>query len=334
VIHFQILGRSLRLTGTVEATLEAALRSRWDFPEYEHVAHPFGLEVEILDVPASIFPAELQATNLELPAGNLECRTLETVIWLGDTTVGVRAELFEQRLLIQAWGVQARNVDLLHLVIAEGLRASGLISLHASIAASVTASITASITARNGLAIAFLGPSGRGKTTTLLRSLEAGFVPVCEDFAWCDPITLEVFGFDRGLRLLPDTATFFEERFGIKPSIWQVDKWFVPYSSLNLKRQAVKLAMIALLERQPEHQSGFEALSKRQAALAFWEASGLPLLRTVQDRVSQQIAGMVARLEVRRLVLGQGPIPFDQVLGDPTQVDQVLVDQIKTQTSG
>jgi hypothetical protein len=316
VIQFEILGRSLRLTGTVEAPLEAALemalRSRWDFPEYEHAAHPFGLEVEILDVPASSFPSELQATNLELPAGNLDCRTLETVIWLGDATVGVRAELLEQHLLIQAWGVQARNVDLLHLVIAEGLRASGLISLHASIAA------------QDGLAIAFLGPSGRGKTTTLLRSLEAGFVPVCEDFAWCNPITLEVFGFDRGLRLLPDTATFFEERFGIKPSIWQVDKWFVPYSSLNLERQAVSLAMIALLERQPDRPSGLEALSKRQAALAFWEASGLPLLRTVQDRISQQIAGMVARLEVRRLVLGQGPIPFDQV----------LVDQVKTQTSG
>ena len=320
MIHFQILGRSLRLTGTVEAALETALRSRWDFPEYEHDAHPFGLAIEILDGTASIFPAELPFTNLELPAGNLECRTLETVVWLGDVTVGVRAELLEQQLLIRAWGVRARNVELLHLVIAEGLRASGLISLHASIAARMTASITA----QDGLAIAFLGPSGRGKTTTLLRSLEAGFVPVCEDFAWCDPITLEVFGFDRGLRLLPDTATFFEERFGIKPSIWQVDKWFVPYSSLNLERRPVRLAMIALLERQPDCPSAFEALSKRLAALAFWEASGLPLLRTVQDRISQQIAGMVARLEVRRLVLGQGPIPFDQV----------LVDQVETQTGG
>jgi hypothetical protein len=315
VIYFQILGRSLRLTGTVEASLETALRSRWDFPEYEHAPDPFGLEVEMLNAAPSAFPSNLPSTVLELPSGNLECRSLETIIWLGDATVGVRAELLEQQLLIQAWGLQARNVDLLHLVIAEGLRASGLISLHASIAAS------------NSQAIAFLGPSGRGKTTTLLRSLEAGFVPVCEDFAWCDPITLEVFGFDRGLRLLPDTATFFEERFGIVPSIWQVDKWFVPYSSLNLERQSVKLAMIALLERQPDCPTAFEALSKRLAALAFWEASGLPLLRTVQDRISQQIAGMVARLEVRRLVLGQGPIPFDQVL-----VDQV--DQVETQTGG
>jgi hypothetical protein len=207
--------------------------------------------------------------------------------------------------MVEAWGLQAKDADMLHIAIAEGLRASGLISLHASIAA------------RDGQALAFLGPSGRGKTTTLLRSLAMGFQPVCEDFAWCDPDSLEVFGFDRGLRLLPDTAKRFEAQFGITPSIWQVDKWFVPYSSLNLQRQATTLRTVALLERDPAGETGFEPLAKREAALAFWEASGMPLSRQIQERVSKRISSMVSRLEGRRLRLGQGEIPFDQAFKYP-----------------
>jgi hypothetical protein len=299
VIQFKILGRAFRVTGAITESLEAGLRSRWDFPEYTCDPHPFTLEIEHGPLPTG-FPTAEPSSMLELFVGTVECWNLEPVIWIGDATSGIRIELLEGQMVAHAWGVPA-NVELFHLAIAEGLRASGLISLHASIAARV------------GQALAFLGPSGRGKTTTLLRSLEAGFVPVCEDFAWCDPGTLEVFGFDRGLRLLPDTAKLFEAHFGITPSIWQVDKWFVPYSSLKVERRVVNLKTIALLERNPEQATGFGLLSKREAALAFWEASGMPLSRPVQDRVSQRIAGMVSRLEVRRLRLGQGAIPFEQV---------------------
>jgi hypothetical protein len=309
-VIFKILGRSLSLTGTMDASLEAALRSRWDFPEYTRADHPFKLEISCSETPPTVFPTDVTASVLELPSGNLECRHLEPIIWLGDARSGARLSLLGPRLQqgtdVAAWGLQAKDADVLHIAIAEGLRASGLISLHASIAT------------RDGQAIAFLGPSGRGKTTTLLRALAAGFQPVCEDFAWCDPDSLEVFGFDRGLRLLPDTAKHFEAQFGIAPSIWQVDKWFVPYSSLNLQRQATTrpltvLRTVALLERDPERPTGFEPLSKREAALAFWEASGMPLSRQIQERVSKRISSMVSRLEGRRLRLGQGEIPFDQV---------------------
>jgi hypothetical protein len=298
VIQFEVLGRSLRLTGPITASLEAGLRSRWDFPEYACGPHPFTLEVEHGRIPTR-FPTGASSSTLELFTGTLDCWNLEPVIWIGDTTTGIRIELLEGQMRAHAWG--EANIELLHLAIGEGLRASGLISLHASIAA------------RDGRALAFLGPSGRGKTTTLLRALEAGFVPVCEDFAWCDPDSLAVYGFDRGLRLLPDTATLFEQKYGITPSIWQVDKWFVPYSSLGLQRSAVSLGTIALLERDPEQPTGFAPLSKREAALAFWEASGMPLSRSVQDQVSQRIAGMVSRLTVRRLLLGQGAIVFEQI---------------------
>jgi hypothetical protein len=288
VIQFEILGRSLTVTGPITESLETGLRSRWDFPEYTCDPHPFKLEITNGTIPTG-FPTQASSSMLELFAGAVEYWNLEPIIWIGDQATGVHIELLEDQMVAHAWGVPA-NIELFHLAIAEGLRASGLISLHASIAA------------RDGQALAFLGPSGRGKTTTLLRSLEAGFVPVCEDFAWCDADTLEVFGFDRGLRLLPDTA---EHLAG--------GQWFVPYSSLNVERRAVNLGTIALLERDPERATGFGLLSKREAALAFWEASGMPLSRSVQDRVSQRIAGMVSRLEVRRLLLGQGAIPFEQV---------------------
>jgi hypothetical protein len=304
VIQFSILGRLLSVSGIPSGgsldSLELALRSRWSFPEYACASHPFALNIEfVASVPD--FPDGVAFEVLELPSGAVQVCNLDSVVWLGGASGGVRFELLEVGLNVQAWG-SGQQAELLHLAIAEGLRASGLISLHSSIAA------------RDGLAIAFLGPSGRGKTTTLLRALEAGFVPTCEDFAWCDPVTLEVFGFDRGLRLLPDTAEVFKQLFGVTPSVWQVDKWFVPYSSLGLERRAVRLAVLAVLERDPDGRTGFENLSKRDAALALWEASGMPILRLVQDRVSQQVAGMVAQLEVRRLRLGRGVIAFDQVV--------------------
>ena len=310
MLEFGILGRRLRVFGSCDVSLEALLRSRWDFPEYDQGFSGQGssevtLAVELVSGCPADFSADFlsiqSAGLLKLRSGDVSFCEVQSIVWLGGTKTGLRLEFVNSHTKAVVWGDVSSDPELVHMAIAEGLRCSGLVSLHASIAA------------RDGRAFAFLGPSGRGKTTTLLRALEAGFVPVCEDFAWCDPGTLDVFGFDRGLRLLPDTAEVFEQQFGIRPTVWQVDKWFVPYSSLNLEPRAVKLSTIVLLERDPARATGFGSLSKRGAALALWESSGMPLSKQVQDRLSGHVAAMVARLGLRVLRLGQGPIVFDQI---------------------
>jgi hypothetical protein len=65
--------------------------------------------------------------------------------------------------------------------------------------------------------------------------------------------SLEVFGFDRGLRLLPDTAERFNKLLPITERVWQGEKWFVPYASFNVKRHVSKLTYIYLVEA-----SGFQ----------------------------------------------------------------------------
>ncbi len=83
------------------------------------------------------------------------------------------------------------------LAFTEVQRAAGLLPLHAS------------VLTRGGRTVAVSGPSGAGKSTAALRLLRQGWHLVAEDWAWLNPENLEVVGWDRGLRLRPESL----ERF-------------------------------------------------------------------------------------------------------------------------
>ncbi|WP_407539060.1 hypothetical protein Q0M94_12900 [Deinococcus radiomollis] len=83
------------------------------------------------------------------------------------------------------------------LAFSEVQRAAGLLSLHAS------------VLHRAGQTVAISGPSGAGKSTAALRLLGLDWKLVAEDWAWFDPHTLRLVGWDSGLRLRPESL----ERF-------------------------------------------------------------------------------------------------------------------------
>ena len=302
MIEFSILGRSLRATGA-DPVLEAMFRSRLEFPEYAPPEYPFQIELEVMAQSPTDFPETAPSDQLQMLSGPMAIWNSDPIFWLGSSSTGGRIEMLEAAVKLDLWGSGDSRFEIAMMGLAEGLRASGLISLHTS------------MPARDGRALALLGPSGRGKTTSLIRALSSGLQPVCEDFAWCEPGTGSVYGFDRGLRLLPDTAKLFEQLFQLQASQiqggeWQGDKWFVPYSSFT-ERQSATLAALVLLERQPELPTAWLEVAPRAAALALWEASGMPLSDLVRQRTSQEIGRLARTLPAYTLRLGRGEIDWN-----------------------
>jgi hypothetical protein len=293
-LSFSVLGRVLHNS---EPSLKPWLESYFHFP-YDLKAT--GFEIRILQGSFADFPLELPVTTLELLDSRLEMRTREHEFWFGTLQSGMRFTFDLDTATLEWWG-QEIPFNALFIGICEALRLSGLVSLHASIAAI------------NASATAFLGPSGRGKTTTLLRASLAGWQIIAEDFSWLIPETMNLYGFDRGLRLLPDSAELFKHHHpNIQLKAMIAGKYVVPYEQLGVERQAVRLERLAVLERNPNATSGWQTLSKREGALALWEANGVPFTPQAQQFVSSVIPSLLARLKLERLVLGQGELPLGE----------------------
>jgi hypothetical protein len=299
-LSFSILGRQLINS---DLGLNPWLELYFRFP-YEVQASNYKIQLE--QKPSANFPHQLPATILELPDAKLEMRSLKSEFWFGTIESGMRFTFDADISKLEWWGTEI-PFNALFIGICEGLRLSGLVSLHASIAA------------KNGLATAFLGPSGRGKTTTLLRASIAGWQIVAEDFSWLIPETMQLYGFDRGLRLLPDTAKLFKQHHeDIQLLEMIAGKYVVPYEQLGIKRQVVKLERLAVLERNHDAPSAWKALPKREGALALWEANGVPFTPDAQYFVSSVIPKLLAQLKLETLVLGAGELPLaDNSHGKP-----------------
>ncbi|HEX7051157.1 MAG TPA: ATP-binding protein [Longimicrobiales bacterium] len=219
-------------------------------------------------------------------------------------------------------------------------------------------------------AIAFLGPSGTGKSTTLLRLARAGWTPLAEDLSWVEPHTLTLYGWDRGVRLWPGTLeAFLPELLGAGWTTGPDGKLFLGYDALarrNAGRAAARqcvddavtgsdvgasapdvdrtdrrcgdprghgrgdsdgregfgertpgtamprcamLAGIALLERAPAGESGWEPLSPRDAVRALWEAVGVPFAPASRGAAATWIAAAPERFALHRLRLGTEMVP-------------------------
>jgi hypothetical protein len=176
----------------------------------------------------------------------------------------------------------------------EGMRACGLVPLHAA------------VIARGDAVVALLGPSGAGKSTTLLHAVREGWVPVSEDVAWVDPETLDVARGDRGVRLWPDARDRFVPWLAARS--WQPEpdgKTLLPYEALGVALPPdARLSRVALLSAA----AGGEApLSPREIAVALLDAGGLAIVPASQRALGGHVARMAGRLRGERLPLGRLP---------------------------
>lgn len=289
---FSLLGRPLRAE-VASATLRDWLHAHWHFPEHALPTHPFTLDLREVDAPS---PPGGHAARAQVPGGEIAYVREGSTWWMGSTAAGVRMMLDHAGSRLEAWGAEDRALyPALFVALAESLRAGGLVPLHAAVA-----------DGPNGVT-AFVARSGTGKSTTLLRLARAGWTPMAEDFAWLDPATLRVYGWDRGVHLWPEGRT----AFAAEVEGWQAaadGKLFLPFAAFAPQgTRSGPLARVALLTRTDAEPAGWAPLPPRDAVRALWEGVGVPLSPQGQA-VTEGCVARLLRVPLLRLNLGPGDL--------------------------
>lgn len=307
-LRLDLLGRTLILPqGSLG--LGAWLESQWHFPEHAGALESdWSFLLERSDTPFD--PALLEDSRpLEGSFNPLAMRQDGLwAVWLLEHEGGVRISLESdeerskgKRQVRLEWHGRLEHPDALYQGLCEAMRVSGLIPLHAAVAAR----------AGGTGATAFLGPSGTGKTTTLLRAIHAGWTPLAEDFGWIDPHTLNYHSWDRALHLLPDTFERLQVLFpGVQSDPFNGRKFPVPFERLSGQRWVAPLEALTVLERDASRSSGWETLGGVQTLVGLLGSAGMPLISAMCQPFSSACGALIGRLECRKLVLGQGKLPL------------------------
>ena len=295
---FPILGRSFRAQAA-DGPLMDWLLEHWCFEEHDAAAHPFRIVLERIPPPGKL---EGEPVSARLPDVTLPALRVGSASWvLGDRRAGVRLVLEACSAGIELWQDPPDRLPhaALFLALSESLRWSGLLPLHASIASS-RSNVTA-----------FLGARGAGKSTTLLQAVRVGCRPIAEDFAWLDPETLSVYGWDRGVHLHPESLDGPAREFaslGWGPAV--DGKLFLPFDRLGTTVRQGTLTRLVALEPAYDAASRWEPLPPREAVRALWESLGVPLSDLSRDAAAARIPEILTRLATARLLLGRNPLPL------------------------
>ena len=303
---FSLLGHRCQVTG---ANHEEArwLQKHWQFGHHMRSLQPlritmhFSQDAPPAAVRAGAYPCRTRLHNTALVWQQLGSRWWRTAT----RDVGVELRLHAHAAFILVWRRAGATTSFpvetaLQVAMCEALRTAGLAPLHAA------------VIARHGQATALIGKSGMGKSTSLLLAMAQGWQPVAEDFSWFDPASARVYGWDRGVRLTQEAIAW------IRPN-WQADGWqrdhgeklFLNYDKLTSVRPADgQLTRVALLQRDATRPSGWERLGLSESVRALCESVGVPLCRENRNYFADQVAQLLSRLELVRLIVGNTPLPL------------------------
>ncbi len=293
----RLLGR--RLYGAVSAVPAALLTELFDHRAVaDALTSSWSLEIVETDAPG---PAGVLdgAYRAEIHLGFVMVKPDASGVWIGSDDHTVRLSAFSNGARLELFNPGMTGGGALMVGVLEALRASGLIPLHASVAA------------QEDDATAFLGESGRGKTTTLLTAITLGYTPVCEDFALLDPETDTLYALDRGLRLLPDTLERFQTQFpDLEPDGFARGKHLVRFERFAPRVHRARLRRILALQRDSEQDSRLSPMRPSEGVMALFASSGVPLLPEGRDLTAACFARLSRQLEIGYLWLGRTELPL------------------------
>jgi hypothetical protein len=294
-LEFVLLGRHFR------ADLEeTALQLLHELFAHETVAHSLESEWRF-ELRQHSSPAPLEAAHnayrAEIHNGFVMVAPSDDALWISSEGNAIKLSTRDRTVNLELFAERFTAPGALMVAVIEALRISGLIPLHTSIAV------------KDGLATAFVGQSGRGKTTTLITAIAHGYQPLCEDFALLEPQTRMVYPLDRGLRCLPDTLERLQKLFpNAKPSHFDRDKYVVPFETLAPRALQAELKHVYMLERDFEQPTRLEPMRNVERVMALFSASGAPLSSTGKTLSSSAFAQLATQLKFARLWLGNTPV--------------------------
>jgi hypothetical protein len=299
-ISFRVLGRQLRASWPTPQLAEW-LRASWDHPEYRPPDHAYVVDLECLGSPADLPDLSGEPCAVAVQGYTLPFVRAGSAWELAVAGGRLRFDLGERAARVRLWdlrdqpGSPALYIGL-QVVLTEAMRLSGLMPLHAAVAA------------RGDSAIAWLGTSGAGKSSTLLRAARAGWRPVAEDLSWLEPESLRVWGWDRTVRVWPETLKRFFPEHADVPALPD-GKRGVPYERLGADRaRTCILSRLALLHRNEDQAASSRTeVEPREVVRALWEATGVPLSDAAREAAERAIARLSRELPASRWVLGRQP---------------------------
>jgi hypothetical protein len=181
----------------------------------------------------------------------------------------------------------------------EAMASSGILRLHAA------------AIHHDGRTIALLGPSGRGKSTTVLRAILGGWHPIAEDGCWLDVETLNLMPADGHLRLRPDGVELLRAvRPDLAPGSLEQRKYEIPLEKLGERRVASTLTDLVCLERSETSQPEWRPLPPARTVMALHESAGVPHTARVGILHAKAFGYIVRRTHNSTLRMGALSSPF------------------------
>lgn len=294
----------LNLAGRVidvdDVGLAEMLREAWGPTAMSQGPDPTAHPVATVIVDDAVLPPAAGPSDLALRSHDMRvCRSSDDDFRIVDEQSGaaVRVRIGDPSVItIHGWTEGIPVV--LDVALGEVLAVAGVARLHAS-------------TVTDGSrTLVLLGPSGRGKSTTMLRAVRAGWSPLAEDASFVDLATLRVHGCDTAIRLRPDAAHALVG-IAVPEAVPTVDlRHEVPFEEIGGRASHAAVTHLVHLRRGIEAAPTWAPMSRRDAVMALFEASGAPVSARARATLAAAFPGVVARTRTLSLELGPLTSPF------------------------
>lgn len=305
----QFLGRRVRLLDLDATAVERFVAECLDpVPGAgDEAAAADGPTITLRGVPSAVPDAVDLGSATVGPWGTRHLRAGPDEFWVVEDGGGVHGTVGADGadLVLHGRPFTARRA--LHAAFAEAMTASGRLRLHTAVVA-------------DGRRVALLlGPSGRGKSTTVLRGLRAGWRPVAEDSCWLDPATLRVHRADRFLRLRPEGLAWLRSvRPDLRPGPLVDGKHEIPLDRLDGGAGTPSaLTDLVLLVRTDDPTPAWSPLAPTTAVMALHQAAGIPHTARAGTVLTTAFADLVPRLHRHTLTLGAPDRPLPPLPDTP-----------------
>ena len=294
----EVLGR--RVSGAVPPEIAAWVTTRLVDPKTtsaESLVARSTYSVALSGRPDSLPHAIVEQATRSTPLGTRLFGT-DDEFWMLEridgSEQGVHGELASSGARLTLIGDPFRAWNALRQAFHEVLVVSGVVRVHAG------------VVRRGSNTVVLLGPSGRGKSTTVVRAAAGGWQVLCEDAAFLDVASLAVVNADEhdhvrmraaptdSVVVMPDTVTGGSHG----------ERMLIDLAELGGRGAPSTLTHLAHIVRTPDPTPSWQPLTRAGAVMALHEAVGVPATRRAGHVLGAAFGTIVDRARLVTLELG------------------------------